>query len=418
MFPENKLLTLCWLFAILILQVPTAGAAANIHGVVYEWDTFLPAENVVLEVNSTPPQSLVAKYGIYSFELEPGNYQIEATSYQNNTITHKATETITVTDDGDYVMDLLLTPQYSESFTETEPENTSSSSGSTDITSMLPYIAVIIAGLGLAGYFLQKRSSPGTGGKTAKSTVKSTSLSTSLPTDESTHLSTSLPTDESTHLSTSLPTSLSDTPGTRTPTKEIEPSERPGLDESELLESKTRPTEETDPQQTPKSKGTAEHIPDDTENTARADNNPLPTNPIKEKTDIVVEDKPILDPVSDPVPDTEPADLSDNNTETGEMEQEEDEIIEQEDSRPKTREDIKDLPADLQEVLEILIKNGGRMTQKEMRKHIRYSEGKVSMMIHDLERRGWLTKYKKGRGNIIILTDDILCMDNDAADEN
>ncbi len=62
-----------------------------------------------------------------------------------------------------------------------------------------------------------------------------------------------------------------------------------------------------------------------------------------------------------------------------------------------------DLPDDLIEVLEILQKAGGRMTQKELRKKLGYSEAKMSLIIADLERRGFVEKIKKGRGNIIFL---------------
>ncbi len=62
-----------------------------------------------------------------------------------------------------------------------------------------------------------------------------------------------------------------------------------------------------------------------------------------------------------------------------------------------------DLPEDLVEVVEILRRAGGRMTQKELRKKLGYSEAKMSLIIADLERRGIVEKVKKGRGNIIFL---------------
>ncbi|MGM0771995.1 MAG: helix-turn-helix transcriptional regulator, partial [Halobacteriota archaeon] len=35
-----------------------------------------------------------------------------------------------------------------------------------------------------------------------------------------------------------------------------------------------------------------------------------------------------------------------------------------------------------------------------------YSEAKVSLIVSDLENRGLVEKFKKGRGNIIIIPDD------------
>jgi uncharacterized membrane protein len=61
------------------------------------------------------------------------------------------------------------------------------------------------------------------------------------------------------------------------------------------------------------------------------------------------------------------------------------------------------LPDDLREVLRIIEKNGGRITQLDLRKALPYSEAKVSLMITDLESRGIVKKIKKGRGNVIIL---------------
>ena len=59
--------------------------------------------------------------------------------------------------------------------------------------------------------------------------------------------------------------------------------------------------------------------------------------------------------------------------------------------------------ADLAEILAFVRKEGGRTTQKELRRAIPYSEGKISLMIAELESQGKIKKIKKGRGNIIIL---------------
>ncbi len=77
--------------------------------------------------------------------------------------------------------------------------------------------------------------------------------------------------------------------------------------------------------------------------------------------------------------------------------------------KAKTREPpssfkVVELPKDLKEVLDVVIQNGGRITQKELRKKLPYSEAKVSLMVADLEDRGLLRKIKKGRGNILVVT--------------
>jgi uncharacterized membrane protein len=64
---------------------------------------------------------------------------------------------------------------------------------------------------------------------------------------------------------------------------------------------------------------------------------------------------------------------------------------------------LETLPEDLAEVVEIIRREGGRVTQKELRKKLGYSEAKMSLIIADLERRGIVEKVRRGRGNIIFL---------------
>ena len=58
---------------------------------------------------------------------------------------------------------------------------------------------------------------------------------------------------------------------------------------------------------------------------------------------------------------------------------------------------------DLNKIIQLLKKNQGRMSQRELRKHFALSEAKISLMITELETEGKLKKIKKGRGNILIL---------------
>lgn len=64
---------------------------------------------------------------------------------------------------------------------------------------------------------------------------------------------------------------------------------------------------------------------------------------------------------------------------------------------------IDSIDEDLDKVIEIIKKEGGRTTQKDIREKIGLSEAKVSLMIVELEDKGIIKKIKKGRGNIIIL---------------
>lgn len=68
--------------------------------------------------------------------------------------------------------------------------------------------------------------------------------------------------------------------------------------------------------------------------------------------------------------------------------------------KPK-KEDV--LPEDLKAVVEVIKASGGRITQRELRKKLGFSEAKMSLIIADLERRGIVEKVKKGRGNVLFL---------------
>ena len=77
-------------------------------------------------------------------------------------------------------------------------------------------------------------------------------------------------------------------------------------------------------------------------------------------------------------------------------------ILATEDIVEKNKNNNMDLPEDLKELYNIILKKGGRTTQKDLRKEVIYGEAKVSLMIADLEDRGLIKKIKKGRSNIII----------------
>lgn len=54
-------------------------------------------------------------------------------------------------------------------------------------------------------------------------------------------------------------------------------------------------------------------------------------------------------------------------------------------------------------ILSVIKRAGGRITQKELRKQVPYSEAKVSLVLAELAAKGLVEKIKRGRGNIILL---------------
>lgn len=53
-----------------------------------------------------------------------------------------------------------------------------------------------------------------------------------------------------------------------------------------------------------------------------------------------------------------------------------------------------------------LIREHSRITQKELRKMLPYSEAKISLIVAQLESEGKVKKIKKGRGNILVYVKD------------
>lgn len=53
-------------------------------------------------------------------------------------------------------------------------------------------------------------------------------------------------------------------------------------------------------------------------------------------------------------------------------------------------------------ILTYLSGEGGRTTQKNIRREVPLSEAKVSLLLAELEQHGYISKIKKGRSNIII----------------
>ncbi len=270
------------LIAIVALAVSASHAScAVVHGTAYEWSTFEALENVIVEVNSTPPQFLVASSGNYSFDLPEGGYTIRAEYYQNNVLEYCAEENITILRDGEFVLDLLMFPPIEEEFLYEEiniseelydygePDETEDGGVSPVFLYAITILAIVIAGYAV---FLRKKSNNGEPG-----------------------------------------------------------SERGvGVD-----------VEVGD---------VGYNIPDD---------------------------------VSEPQPPIEPP----------------------EPLEPPESPEPPELPSDLREVISIVMRSGGRITQKDLRTRLSCSEAKVSLMVTDLTDRGLVKKVKKGRGNVIILAD-------------
>ena len=92
------------LVAVLTL-LPSLVLAATIHGTVYNWKTLDPLNGSVVTINTVPQQTAVAKPS-YTFNVPNGDYEITATDTKTGYV---AKETLKVSQDGDFTVDLLLT---------------------------------------------------------------------------------------------------------------------------------------------------------------------------------------------------------------------------------------------------------------------------------------------------------------------
>lgn len=249
---------------ILFFIIPVnADTIATVHGEVYNWETFEPVENAIVTVNSTPRQSVVAEYGVYTFNLAPGNYQITAKSYQNGSLVYQVQENIIIKNGGDYALDLLLMPVYnrdllndteSSQITESFENDSNIIDSEEDKTSPIIYVIPLVVVLLVAFFFIRLR----------KYNNRQKEVMNELP---------------------------------------LSSDENYDFDEE-----------------------------------------PVDTN---------------------------------------------------------------SLPDDLQKVFDVVKDNGGRITQKDLRNRLIYSEAKISLMISDLEERGYVEKFKKGRGNIVRIVDEL-----------
>ena len=386
-----RLSIICIAVVLALVAPALADSTATVHGGVYSSDTFEPLDNAVVDVNSTPTQSMVAKYGLYSFELMPGNYTITARYYQNGTLTYSAEETAKIKDNGTYVLDLLLLPVYSEELmgsskingpsknstsnienpaTETVIDkinnfsevNIAEKSGFSSSTINYLLIAIMLFLLLAVGYRLSRKHK-----KLEKNLLQ----------------------EEKTENMTEDFSRLVNTPklSVKVPDKGIYPEVRPNFQEdTEETVSLSEPVTELE-SKIPGAEPLTESEPKIPERKTLAESKEeYPTQEAE------------LPPYETDLVDLGP---EEENQKTSLEET----TINPEIDTPAPKKKFP-LPADLEEVMKIIRGHGGRITQKDLCNRLKCSEGKVSLMLADLERREIIEKFKQGRGNVVILKDE------------
>jgi uncharacterized membrane protein len=152
--------------ALLLLISSTYCMGAQISGKVYDF-TLVPALGAIVAVNTSPRQQYIAADASYGFDLARGSYILTAKSYQDNRLVASAEEILNVSDDGSYVVDLILFPAledenlyYDLEFNMTdeykEPAVQVQEKGDTRILVIMLVCAILIA-VGVAAYLLSRK---------------------------------------------------------------------------------------------------------------------------------------------------------------------------------------------------------------------------------------------------------------------
>ncbi len=156
------------IISVIIAMVSGAQAAA-VHGFIYSWSDFeKPLNNVIIEINTIPVQSIVATNGTYLFDgIPPGNFTIRAKYYRNNVLELSSEEEIRIIEkDGKFNIDLLLFPPTDPELEYLGDINLTGDIVQKNETDLTPYILILIfvlilmvAALGLF-YFSGKKKLP------------------------------------------------------------------------------------------------------------------------------------------------------------------------------------------------------------------------------------------------------------------
>ena len=141
-----------YLFVILLLV--SFANAATIYGTVYDL-SLKKVSNARVEISTSPKQFYVAQNGTYSFNVPNGKYAIKAQLMQKNEVLASVQENITISQDGNYVLDLILFPDIEEGIEDPGIDvngNIIGETGGRDKFLLAGFIALFASGI-MAGIF-------------------------------------------------------------------------------------------------------------------------------------------------------------------------------------------------------------------------------------------------------------------------
>ncbi len=112
-----RIAVLLLLASFIILQ---SASAATIYGNIYDI-SLEKVKNVEIEINTVPKQFMIASNGLYSFNVPNGQYTIKASQMEQNSLVAFASENVTVRQEGQYVIDIIIFPQLESGLEEIDP---------------------------------------------------------------------------------------------------------------------------------------------------------------------------------------------------------------------------------------------------------------------------------------------------------
>ena len=146
------------IFIVIFLTLASIASAATVHGTIY--NLFLESQkNAIVEVNSEPKQTFIAKNGEYSFNLPKGEYTITAKYMEDSELLSAAFQNVSIVDNGDFVLDLILFDATYEDFELLDTPNLNIDTGETKFPWLIVFIIVLILFSGI-GYLFYSKNKP------------------------------------------------------------------------------------------------------------------------------------------------------------------------------------------------------------------------------------------------------------------
>ena len=141
------------MFLFLILSLPGV-LGAVVQGTVYDF-SLDRVDSVKVEINTTPAQRDITDQGSYRFMVKPGTYTLRAEQIEDGTLIAMTEEFVTVTGEGEFVVDLILFPELDEPLNIPDDLDVDEDLG----TGTSPWALGVLAALALfgAGWYFWKR---------------------------------------------------------------------------------------------------------------------------------------------------------------------------------------------------------------------------------------------------------------------